>query len=185
MLRKLNHLNTKKGPPTTRSEWSNLKWQDSQSYLGQLLNSFDFMKFEELRLSKGSRADIVVIRKTDEEIIFGVIEVKSYAKINSSVEKSAVKQVCRYITNLFELVNNNSKWGNRRKRYFGSVIFTNDYPISMISKSQDTIAEIIPTHISSNEDVHIFSSRPEELIGILQSKNLCGYNQNSLKDYFM
>ncbi|MCE7733287.1 MAG: hypothetical protein GPJ54_00320 [Candidatus Heimdallarchaeota archaeon] len=170
--------------PTSRSEWAQFKWQESQSLIAALLHSYNFMKFEELKLNAGSRADIVVIRRTDDEVVFGVIEVKTYSKINSSIEKLAFKQVSRYISNLFDIVNENQKWGKRRKRYFGSVVYTNDYPISVNFKSQESIEKVLPANITSKNDIHIFSSRPEVLIRKLQEKNLCGYTQNSLDGYF-
>jgi hypothetical protein len=142
------------------------------------------MKFEELKLNAGSRADIVVIRKTDEEVVFGVIEVKTYSKINSSIEKLAFKQVSRYVSNLYDLLNENHKWGKRKKRYFGSVVYTNDYPISVEFKSQKSIKKEFPSNVTSKNEIHIFSSRPEVLIRKLQERNLCGYTQISLRDYF-
>lgn len=170
--------------PTSRSEWAQFKWQESQSLIAALLHSYNFMKFEELKLNAGSRADIVVIRRTDDEVVFGIIEVKTYSKINSNIEKLAFKQVSRYISNLFDLVNENRKWGNRRKRYFGSVVYTNDYPISVRFESQESIAKVLPSNVTSKNEIHIFSSRPEVLIRKLQEKNLCGYTQNSLDGYF-
>ncbi|MHA2098179.1 MAG: hypothetical protein ACW99A_05795 [Candidatus Kariarchaeaceae archaeon] len=170
--------------PNGRTEWATVKWQQSQSLLGRLLNSYNFMKFEELRISTGSRADIVVIRTTQDEVIFGIIEVKTYTKINSTIEKNAIKQICRYVSNIYDLISENSRWGNRNKRYFGSIVYTNDYPVSTSANYDKLFNEHLPDELLEKNNVHVFITRPEELIKILQKQNLCGYAQDTLTDYF-
>ena len=160
-----------------------LQWQEAQSAIAYLLSSFEFMKFEELRLSKSNRADIVIIYKSEAEVIFGVIEVKTYAKISNSIHINAIEQVCRYIGKLFESVNKNNRWGNRDKRYFGAVVYTRDYPIRNII-GEDQFSDHIPIELLKSKKLEIFVSTPEKLIDNLQKRNLCGYSQNSLKDYF-
>ncbi len=169
--------------PQGRSEWAVLQWQEAQSTIAYLLSSFEYMKFEELKLSNTNRADIVVIYKSDSEVIFGVIEVKTYSKINNTIHKNAIEQVCRYIDKLYQSVNENNRWGNRTKRYFGVVVYTRDYPIRNKIRT-DQFSTNIPDELLTTKKLEIFVSTPEKLIDNLQKRNLCGYSQNSLKDYF-
>lgn len=169
--------------PQGRSEWAQLQWQEAQSTIAHLLSKFEYMKFEELRLSNSNRADIVVIYKSETEVIFGVIEVKTYSKINNTIHKNAIEQVCRYIDKLFQSVNENNRWGHRSKRYFGVVVYTRDYPIRHVINTEQFSSKI-PTELLTSKKLEIFVSTPEKLIDNLQKRNLCGYSQNSLKDYF-
>jgi hypothetical protein len=171
-------------PITSRSNWANLNWKEAQHQIGLVLHTAGFIKFEEKSLGNSNRADVMVIRSTPSEIIFGIVEVKTYRNVTPSMAEKAMKQSCRYLTACYNQVDGNQRWGKKNKRYFATVVFTRDYPNVIFDGSYSQYKAHLPSGLIENNLVEIFSSVPEQLIKKLQDRHLLGPNQNSLNDYY-
>jgi hypothetical protein len=168
--------------PTSRSDWANLNWMEAQKLIGLILNHSGFMKFEERKISKSNRADVIVIRQTKTRVIIGVVEVKSYQKISEKIAQEAMIQTCRYIQTIYELFNN--RWGNKSKQYFGVVVFTKDYPNILHRTDLDAYGSQLPFDLLNNNSIDLFTCVPENLLKLLQLKGIAGPIQDSLEDYY-
>ena len=87
--------------PKSRSEWVSLNWQWAQKAVGRLFHLFGYTIFEEARLDKSKRADIVVNKNKGNNVIFGIIEIKTYDKASRSLQDKAMIQA--FINNHFQL----------------------------------------------------------------------------------
>lgn len=166
----------------TRTNWAGLDWKQAQAQLLALLSDYQFMRFEEVRLSKSKRADLVVVRNSGSEIIYGVIEVKSYRKISNSVKVKALDQVCRYLNLLYQQTWNSQKYGKLPKKYFAAVVFTHDYPSSFQSEVTGQHISVLDQKLAELSEV--FVCTPENLVSSLLNKNMVGLKQQSLDDYY-
>lgn len=166
--------------PQSRSEWASLDWKNAQQKIALILNLAGFMKFEEKTLGKSNRADVMIMRSTNSQVIFGIIEVKSYKKITTKVVKNAFLQSCRYITAIYNISKGNKRFGNKKKRYFAAVVFTKDYPVIYKPKNEK-FREYLPKDL---ELIELISCVPENLMKILQAKGYTALKQNSLEEFY-
>ncbi|MDH5402336.1 MAG: hypothetical protein OEY49_07590 [Candidatus Heimdallarchaeota archaeon] len=169
--------------PKTRKDWAILSWNEAQSEVGLLLKQQLFVRFDEYKLGN-KRADIIAYKIFDNKILFGIIEVKTFKKISPSIENKAMEQACNYLSKYFDIVENNSKWGNKAKIYFVATIFTNDYPASFSDIYQNKYTKLIPKILVDEERVYLISCRPRELIPNLRRLKLLNYDQNKLDKFF-
>ena len=146
---------------STRTKWAGLDWKQAQGQLLALLSEYQFMRFEEVRLSKSKRADLVVMRNSGSEIIYGVIEVKSYRKISNSIKVKAIGQVCTYLNLLYQQTWDSQKYGKKPKKYFAAVVFTHDYQSSFQSEATGQQIAVLERDLA--EMAEVFICTPENL----------------------
>lgn len=170
--------------PSSRADWAKLSWQEAQLNVAKILQEYGFMRFEEKRFENSKRADIVVIKNSETEVIFGVVEVKSYRRISWSIEVKAMKQVCNYLAIIFDKHHTNQRWGNKTKRYFAATVFTNDYPGLFSSHSKIDYKKQLRNRLIEWEYVDLISTTPDHLIQNLISRDLAGYKQDNLDSFF-
>lgn len=168
----------------SRLDWANLNWKDAQHKIATILNKAGFMKFEERTLTKSNRADVVVTRSVNNYVIFGIIEVKSYKMITTKIAKNAIIQSCRYVTALYNISKNNKRWGNKQKRYFAAVVFTNDYPDIIFNPNVKQFSDYLPSNLVKHQRIELIICVPEKLIKILQTRGYATIPQNTLDEYF-
>lgn len=170
------------GVPNSRQEWANLEWKEAQVMVGNLLNNSGFMKFEEKRIGLTKRADVLVIKNNPIDVVFGIIEVKCYKKVNPSLVNKSIIQACKYVKILYPLVINNNRWGNKEKKFFVAVVFTNDYPVSLGKIIVNNYLNYLPKELK--EGIPIIISTPGQLLKKLAYEKLLPDYESKLDDFF-
>jgi hypothetical protein len=169
--------------PKSRSEWASLEWQWAQRAVGRLFHVFDYTIFEEARLDKSKRADIIVNMNKGKKVIFGIIEIKTYDKASRSLQDKAMIQACGYLSSLYQQVIHNKRWKNKSIQFFIGIVFTKDYPVTL----QFSIAnyrKYLPTELYDNFKIHVIADIPENFKKELFKRKLLDPGSKKLSDFF-
>ena len=183
-------LNNKMSPdfsptiPKSRSEWASLEWQWAQKAVGRLFHVFDYTIFEEARLDKSKRADIIVMKNKDTKAIFGIIEIKTYDKASRSLQDKSMIQACGYLSSLYNQVIQNKRWRNKNLLFFVGIVYTKDYPVTLHYPKIENYREYLPNELYDNYKVHVIADIPENYKKELLKKKLLDPGSKKISDFF-
>lgn len=140
----------------SKNEWIAMDWQTAQMTVVNLLHYRGYMAFYEKTHKKG-RSDGVVIRKTRNEILVGIIEVKHYKRTTKRTYINAIKQGCNYLPGVYEQIKHQYANDARRIRIFVAAVFTYDYPATNINTSVQAFKNVIPIYLQDKVDLILCS----------------------------
>lgn len=168
----------------TRSDWATLDWSSAQKKVGLLFHSFGFTKFEEKRLGRSKRADVVVYRSLSKKVIFGIVEVKAYGRASHALQQKTLKQASTYLELLYQEVKDHNRWKHRELQFFISIVYAKDIPLIFHRYSKNDIQTFISRKLYDNHHIDIFSTIPEQLEQKLLDAGLIEPKASSLDDFF-
>ena len=170
--------------PKSRSEWVSLNWQWAQKAVGRLFHLFGYTIFEEARLDKSKRADIVVNKNKGNNVIFGIIEIKTYDKASRSLQDKAMIQACGYLSSLYSKVIQNKRWKSKSIQFFIGIVFTKDYPVTLYYPKIENFKNYLPSELYDNYKINVIADIPENLRKELLKRNLLELGSKKLSDFF-
>ncbi len=170
--------------PKSRSEWVSLDWQWAQKAVGRLFHVFDYTIFEEARLDKSKRADIVVTKNKSNKVIFGIIEIKTYDKASRSLQDKAMIQACGYLSSLYNQVIQNKRWKNKSIQFFIGVVFTKDYPVTLYYPKIENYKIYLPKELYENHRIDVIADIPENFRKEMLKRNLLDLGSKKLSEFF-
>lgn len=170
--------------PKSRSEWVSLEWQWAQKAVGRLFHVFGYTIFEEARLDRSKRADIVVTRNKGSKVIFGIIEIKTYDKASRSLQDKTMIQACGYLSSLYNQVIHNKRWKKRNIQFFIGIVYTKDYPVTMHYPKIDNYRKYLPKILYDNYQIHVIADIPENYRKEMLKRNLLELGSKKISDFF-
>lgn len=170
--------------PKSRSEWVSLEWQWAQKAVGRLFHVFGYTIFEEARLDRSKRADIVVTRNKGNKVIFGIIEIKTYDKASRSLQDKAMIQACGYLSSLCNQVIHNKRWKNKHLQFFIGIVYTKDYPVTMQYPKIENYRDYLPKELYDIYQIHVIADIPENYKKEMLRRNLLELGSKKISDFF-
>ncbi len=165
-------------------------WRFAQSQVAELLKKNNFSIWEEYRINKKNRVDILAKRKIREDVVYIIVEVKDYKKVTGNDEKRFMDQLKNYVKELIIREKNRLSLEKILLHYtfIGYLIVTNDFGLYKKRKKNWLKGSPFPIGDPLNSlwkrNVHIFYSTQDHLYENLKAIGIMAYQNTTILNFF-